>query len=194
MKNKEIIIDKSGLERSIDMLTGNNIEYFLIDKNLFSINKISTILKPTFKTSQMLNDRRMIIEFAYADKVLPMDVKIILCFNDVSCLEFVKSSQMINESQFNSVVEKVFACYKENYSYDDEKLKQIIDDIALNETILILTQALNKDDCESAKNDFISKFETWKKRRTDENEVLEKLMNDLFVKLISMKVWKKSQI
>lgn len=35
MKNKEIIIDKSGLERSIDMLTGNNIEYFLIDKNLF---------------------------------------------------------------------------------------------------------------------------------------------------------------
>ena len=191
MKVKEIVVGKGELEGSISALANGSGEFFVIDRNVFSVSRISTILKPAVSCGSPLKGKRMTVEFAYADRVLPMDVKVTVDFNDVSCIEFVRSSQTINDAQLNAVAEKAFACAKGARQYDDERLRQIVDDVALNETILILTQALNRDDCESAKAEFISKFEAWRKRRAEENEELERLMGTLFASLASVKVWGK---
>jgi len=194
MKEKVIVVGKQELERSIDMLTGENVDFMIVDKNLFSISKISTILKPVIENDPLFLNKKMTIEFAYADRILPMDVKIVANFNSVSSLEFVKTSKMLNESQLLMIADKVMSTFKENYSYCEEKLTKMIDDMTLNETIVFLTKALNKDDCEEVKNDFITKFETWKQRMTTENEELKSLMDKLFSYLMTMKVWKKSQL
>lgn len=186
MKNAIIYLDEANLEKSIDVM---NDEFLLVDDNLFSINKITTILKPKIVFDEIYMNKRMIIEFAYSDKVMPMNVKLVLNFNDVSCLEFVKSSQMINDAQLNSIAEKLFDSLKENDAlYDEEKIQKIADDVVLNETILLLTQALNKEDCDITKNDFISKFDTWKTRRSNENKDLEEKMSQLFLQLINVKL------
>ncbi len=191
MKNKEIIADIEIIQRAIDLLEGKGVEYFIIDQNLFSINKISTILKPYVNTSNDVFDKIAIIEFAYSDKVMPMNVKIVSQFENESCLEFVKSSKMINETQLATIIGKTQECFKENYNYDDEKLKQILDDTVLNETIMLLINGINKEDCENVKNDFTSKFEAWKERQHNKNEEMMDAIQTLFTKLMYAKVIKK---
>ena len=159
---------------------------------MFSLDKISTLLKPRFENSYMMMKRSMIVEFSYADKVMPMAVKLTLNFNDSSCMKFIKESKMLNESQMKDINDKITACFKENYTYDEDKLKSIIDEVALNEAVLMLIQGVNKDDCEDVKNDFISKYETWKTRNNEENIELEKLMNKFYANLLSVKVWNKT--
>ncbi len=191
MKTKKIEINSQlELTRAIDILKEER-ENLYIDKNLFSVNKISTILKPSIEEDLMMMNKKMIIEFSYADKVMPMDVKLIFNFHDDTCIAFLDNSKIVNETQLNSIWKKMKDFFKENQSYDDEHLKELMDDVAVNETLLILTQAVNKEDCENIKNDFTSKYESWKKKITEENAYSENLMNKLFSALVSLKIWKK---
>ena len=192
MKSKEITVKKEDLNIAIDVLAEKNQSYLVIAGNMFSLDKISTLIKPRFESSDMMMNRSMIVEFAYADKVMPMAVKLILNFENESCIKFIEESKMLNESQIKDINDKITACFKENYTYDEDKLKSIIDEVALNEAVLVLIQGVNKDDCEDVKNDFISKYETWKSRNSEENIELGKLMNRLYANLLSVKVWNKT--
>lgn len=177
MKQKFIrICDKKKLENTIT----DRVLY--IDDNLFTIDRITTILKPE-ETTVFIDQKRINIVFSYSDKCLPMVVNVAVDMKDDSALAYVAESKLLNDLQLETIVTKIEECIKEDNL-------NTINELVLTETLNIITQAINKADIESTKNDFLSKFDLWKDRVKKENDELAEAANNFFKDLVFAKAVK----
>ena len=190
MKVKDIFLNKELVEETNNFLKyAKSNGYFVVDGNLLAIDKIVTILKPEVNSSiKNLNKIVETLSFSYNDKVMPMVVNLKIKYEDPSCLKFVEVGQLLNEVQYEALSDKVEQYINEFTTRDLKSLADTIDNMVLNETILFLTKGINKDDCETTKNEIMSKFEAWKERINNENENIHCLMTSLYGSLINLKL------
>ena len=191
MKNNEIslIVTPEEITNAIAELNEGNDKYLFISNNLFNFKNICTCLKVRENSVWSLT-RYVSFKFSYNDKNLNNMITIKIPLVDNSCLSFLKESKFVNDEQINDIMRKVEKNCSQTkintyntFNYNDE--------IVYNEALLIIGKAINESEFEYVKNDFESKFNMWKERQTAINTDRHNLINDLYNKIIKIKLKEK---
>lgn len=163
---------------SVDLLNAiNDItkKHLFVRGNLFSLDHIISVW-------EMMNLTDCAeFSFSYNDSCTNGVFTIRVEKTSSLCIDFLKESKIINDSQISSIEEVIDS---QDILNDFNK----IDEIAINEAIVFLLDGVNKVDYEMIRNDFTSKFEKWKNTITSQNEQKINLLNEFYHKVIEAKL------
>lgn len=175
---------------ALQNLNKNN-KYLLIKNNLFSINRIFTMINIK---KQNLN---LSFNFSYDNLNVEINTELI---ND-RCSSFIQNCQLISDEEAKSLLEKASNIYKKKIEDETEDLnidhtlterifraENEIDNIFYNEVLVYISSKINENDKDSTKDDFISKYNLFKKNVAEKNAELTLKFELLYKNLISIKI------
>lgn len=179
--NKEILKDAIlNLEK--------NSKFFVINENLFSINKINTLLKLTSNYETFENGLFDETKFQFEydnDKIIVNYVH-----EDTTCEKYISLCKLISDDEINTLLEKSHKIVNEKYKGSTIPSIREVDEIFRNEVLVFISSKINEVDKNSATDDFISKYDLFKEKQELEIRETIDLMNKLYKMLLNIKLEK----
>lgn len=182
-----IEVNKEILKEAILNLEKNS-KFFVINENLFSIDKINTLLKltsnyETFKNG-LFDETKFQFEYGN-DKII-----INYFHEDTSCQKYTSLCKLISEDEIKTLAEKSYKIVNEKYKGSTIPSLREVDEIFRNEVLVFISSKINEVDKNSATDDFISKYDLFKEKLEFEIKETIDLMNKLYKMLLNIKLEK----
>lgn len=187
-----IHVNKETLQNAISNLEKNN-QYIVIDKNLFSIKNIDTLLN--IKTEYGTNMQNGLYDYnKFIFKYLNENIEISYRHASSLCQDFVEVSKIISDNEVSTLMEKSF-----NIALDRNVETRMpgfttvreIDEIFYNEVLIYIASKINENDKDRTTDDFTSKFNLFKEKQEKEIQETCDLMNKLYDMLLKIKLENK---
>ena len=187
MKMNVITLNEEDIKEAIKILdeTGS----VCLGGNYFTLGKIQTILE--LQTEKYFDDDLVPVQeryfiFSYNDQSIKANFKVCVPMKADSCIAFIKQQQLLNDAQLNAILDKASYHMKtmtEDGDFDDNV--NILNSVAYNEALMLLTKGINKSDADEVKSEFDSKYNAYK---ATINDAAANLLEGLHYKLIKAKL------
>lgn len=191
-KNSEITLNTSidDLKNTIEEIVNGNAIYLSVMSNLFKFKNIETCLRPK-EYNYWFNHRSISFQFSYNDIINNL-ITVKYNFSNNSMYEFLKETDYINFEQLQMINTKVMRMFKQiNNNMTNDEAEKRINDMLYSEALIIITDAINKDDVEAVKSEFESRHEKWLECKNEINEQGVMLINDLYNNILKIKLSEK---
>ena len=199
MNKKTITVELEDLEHSERALNANP-NVLLIDNNIFTVDCIKTLLQPEiarFSNGSIANEE---FAFSYDDGNICCVISVIIKYKPTSFYKYLELTRKLNDSQLNTVYEKMMkyiseTVYKDNNDEQNEIEDEIwgeahanVDKLVFNEALVFILNGINKEDCETAQKELWDGFENWRKKMIEINNSYHESFNSLYDTLADIKL------
>lgn len=184
-----IHVNKEILQNAISNLEKNK-QYIVIDKNMFSIKNIDTLLN--IKTEYGTHMQNGLYDYSkFIFKYSNENIEISYRHASSLCQNFVEVSKIISDNEVSTLMEKSF-----NIALDRNLETRVpgfttvreIDEIFYNEVLIYIASKINENDKDRTTDDFTSKFNLFKEKQEKEIQETCDLMNKLYDMLLKIKL------